>query len=43
MQQYGIDKQEEGDPGIAADARRLALEVIATLVNIKKNAAEQLL
>lgn len=26
-----------------ADTRRLALEIIATLVNIKKNAADQLL
>ncbi|RWL74850.1 MAG: hypothetical protein EOR69_32195 [Mesorhizobium sp.] len=33
----------EPDAGTAADARRLALEIIATLVNIKKTAAEQLL
>lgn len=31
------------EAGTAADARRLALEVIATLINLKKNAADQLL
>jgi hypothetical protein len=33
----------EADHTVDADARRLALEVIATLVNIKRIAAERLL
>ncbi|GLI95225.1 hypothetical protein [Methylocystis echinoides] len=33
----------DADASTAADARRLALEIIATLVNIKKTAADQLL
>ncbi len=44
-QQNGRFSQPDGgtEPTPAADARRLAIEVIATLVNVKKTAAEQLL
>jgi hypothetical protein len=38
-----VQEDDTHERGVAADARRLALEIIATLVNIKKTAAEQLL
>lgn len=43
MQQNGTDGQGPMEGSAASDARRLALEIIATLINIKKNAAQLLL